>query len=567
MATDSGLVYLSGLLRAGAEPLGPVGHAPRRGGAAAPRTIKIPQASSSYSPAPSERFGVDEPPHSLERDAPERETHATASQTNADDASTVHNVSADSGETTFAKQPESFGVSHIAPLNVTLEENVAESAASVAPSSHASRRARVSPTPSSNTETDIENQPREKDAGHVPPSLTTDMHSTAGDYESTTPLASRVTGAFREEEMLNRPHSEEEIWTGETEHAAFVTEHVAVASSEGEPSSETPRLLNVTWSSAPPQEEAINSVASTVEVARGFEDAAATHAVDMTKTDAAPIVHGTSPVRGLATRHEQHVFDAPPEERRRRRESNLAPTVESAVTRGEAGARGIADSTTYTLEAHIEQLRALMQTSRVDSSGGMGESTAVPAQSAADTAKETRARVDALRRTRESTRGEPRNEFAARPPAVLSKSDSRQSVVIESSNQPGATTSRRTSAKELAGDAPVALRQKTGAGAATNVQERNSPHGRLSPSRPAGSPADTPARIGVAQPREVGTQGGIKASSARTPKLTINRLDVQVVERANPSPTVRPATPAPAPPSQPDPWGAQDRHFLGRFFY
>jgi hypothetical protein len=88
----------------------------------------------------------------------------------------------------------------------------------------------------------------------------------------------------------------------------------------------------------------------------------------------------------------------------------------------------------------------------------------------------------------------------------------------------------------------------------------------VSPSRQAGSPAAAPAR-GVAQPREGGTPGGIKAGGARTPKLTINRLDVQVVNQANPTPPTRPATPAPAPPPQPDPWGAQDRLFLGRFFY
>jgi hypothetical protein len=57
------------------------------------------------------------------------------------------------------------------------------------------------------------------------------------------------------------------------------------------------------------------------------------------------------------------------------------------------------------------------------------------------------------------------------------------------------------------------------------------------------------------------------ASPAHAPKLTINRLDVQVVNRADPQPPARPAPPAPASPSRPDPWGAPDRHFLGRFFY
>jgi hypothetical protein len=56
------------------------------------------------------------------------------------------------------------------------------------------------------------------------------------------------------------------------------------------------------------------------------------------------------------------------------------------------------------------------------------------------------------------------------------------------------------------------------------------------------------------------------ASLAHAPKLTINRLDVQVVNRADPQPPARPAPPASASPSQPDSWGAPDRHFLGRFF-
>jgi hypothetical protein len=54
------------------------------------------------------------------------------------------------------------------------------------------------------------------------------------------------------------------------------------------------------------------------------------------------------------------------------------------------------------------------------------------------------------------------------------------------------------------------------------------------------------------------------ASPSHAPKLTINRLDVQIVNRADPPPP--PAPPASASPSRPDPWGAPDRSFLGRFF-
>lgn len=560
MATDPGLVYLSGLLRAGAEPLGTVGRAPRRRASAPPRTTAPLHPSLSYPPALSERAGTEEVSHSLETDAPERATHTTASQTNADDAFAGHTLPANSGETTFAKQPEGFDASNIAPPSTTLDEYIAES---VEPPAQASRRTHASFTPSSDTDADVENQSRETETGYVPPSFTTDMHSAAEGYESITPVTSRVTGAarevraFSEEEPRSQPHSEEQIWIGETEHTA-------VATNEGERPPGTPSRLTVEWSPAPLQEGAINSVTSRAEVARAVEDTT-THAAEMA-IDAAPVALGTSPVRGLATPHGQpaRVFHAPTEEESLRRlESEFAPAVESDVARTGASVRGVADSTAYTLEAHVEQLRALMQTSRAESSGG----TAVPAQpTVAGTAKE--ARADAARRTRESPRVELRPESAAHPSAVLlSKSESRQSVVPESSNRLGATTSRRASATELPGGAPVVSAQKPGAGVATHGQEGKRPPGHVSPSRPAGSPAVTPARDGVAQPRASGTPGGSTAGGARTPKLTINRLDVQVINRPDQSAPARPATPAPASPLQPDPWGAQDRHFLGRFFY
>lgn len=525
MATDSGLVYLSGLLRAGAEPLGTLGRAPRRRASAPPRTTAPLHPSSSYPPALSERAGTEEVSHPLETDAPERATYTTASQTDADDAFAGHTIPANSGETTFAKQPEGFDASNIAPPSTTLDEYVAES---VVPPTQASRRTRAS--------------------------FTTDMHSAAEGYESTTPVTSRVTGAarevraFSEEEPRSQPHSEEKIWIGETEHTA-------VATSEGERPPGTPSRLTVEWSPAPLQEGTTDSVTSRAEVARAVEDTTTTHAAEMTAIDAASVALGTSPVRGLATPHGQpaRVFHAPPEEESPRRlESEFASAVESDVARTGASVRGVADSTVYTLEAHVEQLRALMQTSRAESSGGTGGGAAVPAQpAAAGTAKA--ARADAARRTRESPRGELRPESAAHPSAVLlSKSESRQPVVLESSNRLGA---------------PVASAQKPGAGVATHGQEGKRPPGHVSPSRPAGSPAVTPAQVGVAQPRASGTPGGSTAGGARTPKLTINRLDVQVINRADQSAPARPAPPAPASPLQPDPWGAQDRHFLGRFFY
>ena len=576
MATDHGLVYLSGLLRAGSEPLGAAGRAPRR--AAAPHASPSAHASSSYPLAPSERAGAYEAPRPLGADAPESDTRVAASQTNADDASAGHAIPADSGETAFAKQPEGSGPSHIAPSSATLDERVAESAAPVVPPPHTSRRGRAPSTSSSNTDAGVEDESSEVETVYVPPAFTTDTRSSAGGYEGITPVTSRVAVAAGEV----RAAPEEEIWVGETQHTAVVTEYAtvmmedsAVAASEGERPSGTPRLLSVEWSPAPLQEGAINPVASRAEVERAVEDTTTTDAADTTAMGAAPGAPGASPVRGLATRHEQtaRVFHAPPEERRRRRESELAPALESDAAQGGASARGVADSAVYTLEAHVEQLRALMQTSRAESSSGAGEGAAGAAQPAAAQSaiaganNEMRARAAAWS-ARESPRGELRPESAARPPAVPSpKSDSRQPVVLESPGRLGATAGRGTSATELPGGAPVASERKSGAGAAPHEQETKRPPVHVSPTRPVGSHAHTLARIGIAQPREGGTPGVIKAGGARAPKLTINRLDVQVVNQTNLPPPARPAPPAPAPPPQPDPWGAQDRLFLGRFFY
>jgi hypothetical protein len=245
-----------------------------------------------------------------------------------------------------------------------------------------------------------------------------------------------------------------------------------------------------------------------------------THAADMRALDTAPVVLGTSPVHNVAALHEQpaRVFHAPPkDDSPRRGVSGIVETVESDAARTGESARGIADPTLYTLEAHVERLRALMQTTGAEAPDAMSESAAAVAgaarPAAADTSKGTRPPHAPAWRARESPRGGGlRPESSAQPAAALSpKSGSRQLVVHE-----------------------------------------------------------RPEQLGVTQPREGGTPGEVTAGRARAPKFTIGRLDVQVVNRADPSPPARPASPEPSTTvasSRPDPWGAPDRHFLGRFFY
>ena len=464
MTTDSGLTYLSGLLRAGAEPVGAGGRAPRSRAAAQPRANTSPHASPYIPPATVDRTDADEASRPLDTDAVERAAHTTVSQVNADAG--------------------------------------------------------------------IENQSREKVSGYASSTFTPDARpAVEGKHENLIPATRHATGAVGEaradyeEAMGSRAKSEDEMRSDKTEHTAVVTEHATVASSEEERLSGTPRLLAVEWSPAPLQAETSNSAARRAAAAPSADAPAAdgmvtTHAADMRTLDTAPVFLGTSPARNVAARHEQpaRVFHAPPkDDSPRRGVSGFAESVESDATRTGESARGIADPTLYTLEAHVERLRALMQTTGAEAPDGMSESaaavTGAARRAAADTLKETRPPHAPARRARESPRGGGlRPESSEQPPAALSpKSGSRQSVVPERSEQ-----------------------------------------------------------FGVVQPREGGTPGEVTAGGTRAPKFTIGRLDVQVVNRADPSPPARPSPPAPSTAvasSRPDPWGAPDRHFLGRFFY
>ncbi|HEU4597382.1 MAG TPA: hypothetical protein VFS10_19795, partial [Pyrinomonadaceae bacterium] len=516
------------------------------------------------------------------------------SQTNTADAFKGHVIPATSEETIFAEQSEHFDAPQASPTNTTPHEDNAFPSTPFTPPPHASPRPRVAAAaPPSNTDTGIETQPPETIPGDAPSLFTSDSHPAAdAEHESITPATSRATGAAGEARVLpeerrqSRAASEEEIRSDEaehiTEHITVVTKHAPVAASDGERPSVTPNLLTVEWSPAPLHEETTGSAAPRAGVVPALEGTTTTRAANMTTTDIPPVAPGTSPVRGVAVRHERPapVFHVPPEEDSPRRlESDPASAVESNAAREGESVRAFADSTPYTLEAHVEQLRALMQTTHAEAPSGTGESAAGESATGAarlavagtEKEKETRTRHAPARHTRESPRGESRAEFAARPSAASSpKSDSRQSVVLESPQQLGAARGRRTSVAEPPSNvSPVAAGPKNVAGAATQVHGGKRPTGHASPARASGSHAVAPARVGVTQPREGGRQSEITAGGARTPKLTINRLDVQVVNRAEqaPAPPARPAPPTPSSTSQTDPWGAPDRHFLGRFFY
>ncbi|HEU4595308.1 MAG TPA: hypothetical protein VFS10_09215, partial [Pyrinomonadaceae bacterium] len=225
MATDSGLIYLSGLLRAGAEPLGRVGRAPRRRGGAPPRAVTSPHNSSpSSAPPPTDRAHADELPHSLERDTAERVTHTTASQTNTADAFKGHVIPATSEETIFAEQSEHFDAPQASPTNTTpQEDNDAFPSTPFTPPPHASPRPRVAAAaPPTNTDTGIETQPHETILGDAPPSFTSDARpAMVSEHESITPATSRATGAASEARVLpeerrqSRAASEEEIRSDE----------------------------------------------------------------------------------------------------------------------------------------------------------------------------------------------------------------------------------------------------------------------------------------------------------------------------------------------------------------
>jgi hypothetical protein len=238
--------------------------------------------------------------------------------------------------------------------------------------------------------------------------------------------------------------------------------------------------------SRPLERDATERAAHTSESATIREEAA---------ESTAPVAPGTSPVRGIVARHEQpaRVFHAPPrEDSRRRGLSDPSKAVESDAARKDESARDPDGPTPHTLEAHVNQLRARMQTRGAAAEAAKGEGEAVKT--------------------------------------------SRAAIVSQRAAVGAAQTQSAPAAKQTR---PVA---HAPASRARESQEVNA------------------ARTALP------TRGEVDAGGARAPKLTINRLDVQVVNRADPQPPAPYTPPASVPSSRPDPWGSPDRSFLGRFF-
>lgn len=276
--------------------------------------------------------------------------------------------------------------------------------------------------------------------------------------------------------------SRDEIRSDETEHRAVAAAHATVLAVEEERPSATPNPLTVGWSPAPLQTEDGNPAARHGQPARVF------HA---------------SPKDG-STRLDVRDF---------------AGAVESDAARTGESARASIARKPHTLEAHINQLRTLMQTR------GAEVSDAAEAEGEA---------------------GKTSHEAIVSPRAGV-----------------GAVQTQSTHPAKQTRTAHASRTRESQEGSAARMTPAAHTRGEKSPF------IQTLTREGGARDEIAGraSRGEAGAGIARAPKLTINRLDVQVVNRADPQPPARPTPHASASASQPDPWGAPDRRFLGRFFY
>lgn len=301
--------------------------------------------------------------------------------------------------------------------------------------------------------------------------------------------------------------------------------------------------------------------------------ASAADAAASRSNDSAPgareSVFRVPPARGTQESPTLH-FNARPEPSA---PSWLAGDIQSAgervVTRAGDSAGVVADPTPYTLEAHIAELRSLMWSKRAQTPGdAVKEAAADRKQIAADARRqdengvivETRpARTLSAREAAgvatplESASGAPAFDAAsgarATPSQVLARPPNASTVAaaaVAASNAASNTASN-------AGAPDADLRDADTSPATAQQRARQSP------------PAPSRARAGGLQERAGVRAGEVPQVRAGAPKLTINRLDVHIVERD--APRVSPSPPQPPPtPLRPDPWGALDRHFLGRFF-
>ncbi len=287
-------------------------------------------------------------------------------------------------------------------------------------------------------------------------------------------------------------------------------------------------------------------------------------------------VRGSSARRDTPARASQ-VF---PEEGSTTSAGDRARMSEGGAKPAEASAEPAAGSAPFTLEAHVEHLRALMQTARAEAPDEEGGTDAVRPPSAV-ASQSTKPLTTPARPTREPPRAAPRAEFEGRPetPTPAPNSGERQPAVLVNQELTGASSNLVTSAAVARpATSRAAWAQRGGLSPARLRSEETTP-AQSAHVRTAGASSDTQdsaptvatAFAPVTPIAPVPSSEGAGAASAvggRAPKLTINRLDVQVVGRREPPPEPPPhETPASESPPRADPWGALDRQHLGRFSY
>lgn len=550
MTTDSGLAYLSGLLRAGAEPLSHAARETRRHAASPPHAARISDHSEEF------------------RDGDE----VTAAVKSSDVAGDRHTPS-----------------TNVSPGESAVESLPDDVAEGVEQQVQARTQSRVAP-PSSMGVSVAFGMSGESDTPAAAPTAPVAVAA------RTHPADDRQSPGLRADEIRG----------GETEHTAALTEQSPTVAGAGELVPATRIPLDVEPPTATLHGEPNDSAVTHSEIASAVEGSTIRTSKSKTtdevvkRADEAPDAHGASfvypgvsSVRGSSARRDTSARAAQ-EEGATTFVGDRARVSEDGATSADASA----DSAPFTLEAHVEHLRALMRTARTETPVEEDGTNVVWPPLVVSSHRAPPLTTDA-RPAREQPRTAPRAEFEARPETPTPAANSvelQPTVSVEfqpavsgelqpaaplSQALPGASSGRVTSATEARPATPRAALTRPGGVAPARVRGEEMTRPRPAPVRTSGAtsvaqgsaPTDatTFARLGPAPSREGGSTGPAAAAAGgvRAPKLTINRLDVQVVDRREPPPVPPqpPAPPATASPPGADPWGALDRQLLGRFSY
>lgn len=588
MSNDSGLSYLSGLLRTGARPFGSPGRAPRSRATIRPNML-APDAPSGP-PDISDRAETfdaardssreDAPAHQpsqradAERadadailagrpkgfdlpNAPQRETSHTESGPHegiqpAPSSGDEAGVEPSSPEQEQYEAPSHFervtsatsapGQEPLTPQRLTTEalsEEAAHFTADAGASDHQGRE-RGAPLPSSARPSGLEVGPsRNVFSRHDAPAREVETES----HDST--LANAYTGAAEG----GATQGVEMVFTESLEGVGRDSETCALPEPEGRASEiitrgagrlSQPRHTEIGV-------ETDSATASTDESARTFNR---TELSDASRSNKDVLLGHEYAFRVPPARDTQEPptlpFNARPEPSAPARPAgDLQTAGESVMTGASEGGAVVADTTPYTLEAHIAELRSLMQSKRAQTPGDAGKEAAADVHRQAAVVLIGEARPARTVSSQEASGVATPSEAASRARDTSSQVASRQTNAL-----PVAATS---DAASNAG-APDA-----------DSRDANRSQATAQPKAIQPSPEPPRARAGGLQERAGVRAGEVPQVKAGAPKLTINRLDVRIVEQDAP----RPPQPQPPPPparSRPDPWGALDRHFLGHVF-